>query len=280
MMTLIILNQQVLDPVAIELGPFSIRWYAIIIVIAIIVADWMIRREGVRKGYDPETLFDLLFPAIIIGGVGARLYYVIFRWDYYRQHLDEIIAIWQGGIAIYGFIIGAVLTLIYLCRRRHLNVIEILDMMAPALLLAQAIGRWANFINQEAYGTAIARDQLSPYLPNWLIEQMYIQGNYHHPTFLYESAWSLVGVVALVFLRQKPNTLLEGEIIGLYGLWYALGRVWIEGLRTDSLYLGPLRVSQWLSVIIIIASIIWIIYRRKNRSETPYYTEHRQGGWL
>lgn len=269
-------NVAVINPVAIELGPLSIRWYALIIVVGIIIADGMIRREGKRKGYSEETLFDLLLPAILIGGIGARLYYVLFRLDFYLARPDQIIAIWNGGIAIYGFVIAGFATLFYLCRKRHLNTLEIFDIMAPALLMAQGIGRWANFTNQEAHGGPVAREVLEGfYLPHFIIEQMNIQGTYYHPTFLYESLWSFVGVILLLILRSRPKLLLEGEVIAGYAIWYGLGRIWIEGMRTDSLYLGPLRISQGVSMILVMAGIWFIVKRRQQITPIPYYTDHR-----
>lgn len=265
-----------IDPVAFELGPIEIRWYAIIIVLGIIVADFMIRREGQRKGYDEDTLFDILFPAILIGGVGARLYYVLFRLDYYLANPGQIIAIWNGGMAIYGFVIVGFLTIYYLSRKRKLNSIELFDIMAPGLLMAQSIGRWANFMNQEAHGGPVSRSFLeSLMLPEFIIEQMNIQGTYYHPTFLYESLWSLIGVIGLLFIRQKPKFALEGEIIAGYAIWYGLGRMWIEGMRTDSLYFGPLRISQWVSVILVILGVWFVLKRRKQEGRIPYYTDNR-----
>lgn len=265
-----------IDPVAFELGPIEIRWYAIIIVLGIIVADFMIRREGQRKGYDEDTLFDILFPAIIIGGIGARLYYVLFRLDYYLANPGQIIAIWNGGMAIYGFVIVGFLTIYYLSRKRNLNSIELFDVMAPGLLMAQSIGRWANFMNQEAHGGPVSRSFLENLmLPEFIIEQMNIQGTYYHPTFLYESLWSLIGVIGLLFIRQKPKFALEGEIIAGYAIWYGLGRMWIEGMRTDSLYFGPLRISQWVSVILVILGVWFVLKRRKQEGLIPYYTDNR-----
>lgn len=265
-----------IDPVAFELGPIEIRWYAIIIVLGIIVADFMIRREGERKGYNEDDLFDLLFPAILFGGVGARLYYVLFRLDYYLAHPDQIIAIWNGGMAIYGFIIVGFLTIYYLSRKRNMNTLELFDIMAPALLMAQSIGRWANFMNQEAHGGPVARSFLEDLmLPEFIIEQMNIQGTYYHPTFLYESVWSLIGVLGLLFIRQKPKLALEGEIIAGYAIWYGLGRMWIEGMRTDSLYFGPLRISQWVSMVLVILGVWFVVKRRRKEGLVPYYTDNR-----
>lgn len=252
-----------INPEAFNIGGWSVRWYGLIIGAGIIVAYFLFNREGNRKGIDENTTLDLIFWTVMIGFIGARLYYVLFRLDYYLANPSLIIQIWQGGLAIYGGIIAGVFTLIVLSRRYQLPMMTVLDIAAPSVLAAQAIGRWGNFINQEAYGGPVARDFLeSLFLPEFIIEQMNVNGTYHHPTFLYESLWNIIGVVLLLILRRKPRFFRQGEVAGSYLIWYGIGRAFIEGLRTDSLYLGSLRVSQWLSVLLVIGSAALIIYRR------------------
>lgn len=252
-----------INPEAFNIGGWSVRWYGLIIGAGIIVAYFLFNREGNRKGIDENTTLDLIFWTVMIGFIGARLYYVLFRLDYYLANPSLIIQIWQGGLAIYGGIIAGVFTLIVLSRRYQLPMMTVLDIAAPSVLAAQAIGRWGNFINQEAYGGPVARDFLeSLFLPEFIIEQMNVNGTYHHPTFLYESLWNIIGVVLLLILRRKPQFFRQGEVAGSYLIWYGIGRSFIEGLRTDSLYLGSLRVSQWLSVLLVIGSAALIIYRR------------------
>lgn len=262
-----------IDPEAFNIGGWSVRWYGLIIGLGIVVAYFLFNREGKRKGIDENTTLDLIFWTVMIGFIGARLYYVLFRLDYYLANPGQIIQIWQGGLAIYGGIIAGVITLIVLSRRYQLSMMTVLDIAAPSVLAAQAIGRWGNFMNQEAHGGPVAREFLeSLFLPEFIIEQMNINGVYHHPTFLYESLWNIIGVALLLVLRRKSNFFRQGEVAASYLIWYGVGRAFIEGLRTDSLYLGSLRVSQWLSVLSVIASIALIIYRRTQvYPPVPYY---------
>lgn len=266
-----------LDPVALELGPLRIQWYAIFIVLAILVAEWMLKREGQRKGLDPDKLFDIMFWSILLGFVGARLYYVVFQWDYYRAHLGQIIAIWNGGIAIYGGVLAGIVTIYVMCRRLEVSFPTTLDVAAPALLMAQAIGRWGNFMNQEAHGGPVSRDFLQGLgLPHFIIEQMQIQGTYYHPTFLYESLWNLLGVGVILALRRKDQLLKQGDLAALYAIWYGTGRFFIEGMRTDSLMLGSLRVSQWVSLAFALLGTAFMAYQHMIDREGPYYTEDRK----
>lgn len=251
-----------IHPVAIQLGPIPIHWYGLIIGAGIVIAFVLGTIEGNKRGLPKDTFTDLLIWAIPISIISARLYYVIFQWDYYSQHPNEIIAIWQGGIAIHGALIGAVITAIVFARKRGLSFWKIADIAAPSIILAQAIGRWGNFINQEAHGGPVTREFLeSLHLPDFIINQMYINGVYYHPTFLYESLWNLLGFIVLLFLRRV--NLRRGEIFLSYVIWYSVGRACIELLRTDSLMLGPIRQATFLSIILIIGAIILWIYRRK-----------------
>ncbi len=176
---------------------------------------------------------------------------------YYSKHLDEIIRIWDGGIAIYGSLIGALAVIIWYCRKHFISVWLMLDVAAPpTVILAQAIGRWGNFMNQEAFGQVTTLKFLQGlHLPEWIINQMNITGMYRQPTFLYESVWSLLGFVVLMTLRHNPHLFKQGEVFLTYVAWYSFGRFFVEGMRTDSLMLGGLRISQILSVILFIGAI-------------------------
>lgn len=260
-----------IDPIAFRLFDWPVHWYGLIIGLGIVIAYWMIIKEAKRKFLDEEKVSDIIFWTIIMGFIGARIYYVLFRFDYYLANPTHIFSIWEGGIAIYGGILAGLVTIFVLSRRYHLSFITMLDIMAPAVLLAQAIGRWGNFINQEAYGYAVERSFLERlFLPEWLINQMEVNGIYYHPTFLYESLWSTIGVIVLLCLRHRPKLLKEGEVAARYLLWYGIGRLVIEGMRTDSLYLGPLRVSQVVAVLFIFVSATYI-FRVKNNSSVLYY---------
>lgn len=264
-----------IDRIAFNIGGWPVHWYGLIMGLCIMIAYGVFSREGKRKGIDEETLFNILFWLVIIGYIGARLYYVLFRFEHYLANPAQILMIWQGGIAIYGGIIAGSLTLYVMGKRSRLNPVTLFDITAPAIMLAQVIGRWGNFVNQEAYGGIVSRTFLERlFLPNVIIEQMLINGEYHHPTFLYESVWNLLGLVLLLSLRRKKQFFRQGEVAASYIIWYGVGRAFIEGMRTDSLYLGPLRVSQWLSMLLVVAGLVFVIYRRtQSYPEIPYYEE-------
>lgn len=251
-----------LDRVAVQLGPFPIYWYGVIIGTAVLLGLWLATREGERLGIPKDTFIDLVLIAVPIAIVCARAYYVIFEWDYYSQNPSQIINIRQGGLAIHGGLIGAVLTGIVFAKVRGLSFWKLADIAAPSILLGQAIGRWGNFMNQEAHGGEVTRQFLENlHLPQFIVNQMYIDGVYYHPTFLYESLWNFAGVILLLFLR-KAN-LRRGELFFTYLTWYSIGRFFVEGLRTDSLMLGPLRIAQVVSIVLILVSIIFVVVRRK-----------------
>ena len=260
-----------MNPVALQLGPISIRWYAICIVSGLILAVYLSMKEAPRKKIDPDAIIDFILIAFPLAIVGARLYYVFFEWGYYSQHLGEIFAIWNGGIAIYGGLLTGALVLYLFSRRRLIEPIDFLDIAAPSVMIAQSIGRWGNFFNQEAYGAAV---KSLNYLPSFIRDQMYIDGSYRQPTFLYESIWNLLGFLLILILRRKPQFLRQGEVTAFYLIWYGFGRMIIEGMRTDSLMFAGLRVSQWLSMILILVGLAIIIYQR--RKKAPYYVETKE----
>ena len=260
-----------MNPVALQLGPISIRWYAICIVSGLILAVYLSMKEAPRKKIDPDAIIDFILIAFPLAILGARLYYVIFEWGYYSQHPGEIFAIWNGGIAIYGGLLAGALVLYLFSRRRLIEPIDFLDIAAPSVMIAQSIGRWGNFFNQEAYGAAV---KSLNYLPSFIRDQMYIDGSYRQPTFLYESSWNFLGFLLILILRRKPQFLRQGEITAFYLIWYGFGRMIIEGMRTDSLMFAGLRVSQWLSMILILVGLAIIIYQR--RKKAPYYVEAKE----
>lgn len=253
-----------IDPVAFSIGSIEVRWYGILIASGIVLAYFVGQREAVKRGLPDDFLADMLIWAIPISIICARLYYVGMKWEYYGANPEKIIQIWNGGIAIHGALIGAVITAFIFCRSRGISFLKVADIVAPSLLIGQIIGRWGNFMNQEAFGGPVSRAFLENLmLPNWIIEQMYIQdlGTYVHPTFLYESLWNVLGLIILLVLR-KVN-LHRGEIFFSYMIWYSIGRFYIEGMRTDSLYLvGELRSAQVVSFLAIVIGIVAIIYRR------------------
>ena len=253
---------QPIDPIAIAFGPLQVHWYGVIIGLAIILALYIAVRETEKRGLDKDVFMDLMLWAIPIAILSARLYYVIFEWNYYSQNPGEIIAIWNGGLAIHGALIGGVITAIVFTKKKKVSFWQLVDIAAPSIILGQAIGRWGNFINQEAHGGEVTRAFLENLqLPEFIINQMYINGAYYHPTFLYESIWNFVGFILLILLR-KVN-LRRGEMFLSYVIWYSVGRFFIEGMRTDSLMLTEsLRMAQTISAVLIIAAVVVLLYRR------------------
>lgn len=258
------LSLMALDPIAFSIGPLTVRWYGLLIVSGIILAYFVAQKEAVKRGLGEDFMSDLLIWAIPISIISARIYYVAMKWDFYSANPGKIIQIWEGGIAIHGALIGAFITAYVFCRAKNVSFLKVADITAPSILIGQIIGRWGNFMNQEAYGGNVSREFLEGLmLPNWMIEQMYIQElqSYVHPTFLYESMWNVVGLIILLVAR-KINWH-RGEIFFVYLVWYSIGRFFIEGLRTDSLYLiGDLRSAQVVSILAIVVGLSAIIYRR------------------
>ncbi|HDD7422894.1 TPA: prolipoprotein diacylglyceryl transferase [Staphylococcus aureus] len=250
-----------IDPVAFNLGPLSVRWYGIIIAVGILLGYFIAQRALVKAGLHKDTLVDIIFYSALFGFIAARIYFVIFQWPYYAENPSEIIKIWHGGIAIHGGLIGGFIAGVIVCKVKNLNPFQIGDIVAPSIILAQGIGRWGNFMNHEAHGGPVSRAFLEQlHLPNFIIENMYINGQYYHPTFLYESIWDVAGFIILVNIRKHLKL---GETFFLYLTWYSIGRFFIEGLRTDSLMLtSNIRVAQLVSILLILISISLIVYRR------------------
>lgn len=243
-----------INPIAFEIGPFSVRWYGLLIAGAILLGTVIALREVRRKNIDEDDFLNIIIYGTLIGFLFARIYYVIFNWNYYSQFPGEIPAIWHGGLAIHGGLIGAVLTGIVYTRIKDISFWQIADIVAPSLILGQAIGRWGNFFNQEAYGYEVSPDKVP-----WA---MFIDGAYRHPTFLYESIWNFSIFVLLVLIRNK-EWVKRGEVFLGYLALYSAGRVIIEGFRTDSLMLGPLRVAQVMSLLLILGAVALMWWRRR-----------------
>lgn len=254
------------SPVAFNFFGISVYWYAVIIVSGIVLAVWLSSKEALKVGMKEDDVIDFMLWGLPSAIVGARLYYVIFQWQDYVNNPIEIILTRNGGLAIYGGLIGGGIALLLFSRSRFISTWTFLDIAAPSVILAQGIGRWGNFMNHEAFGPETTRSFLeSIHLPKFIIDNMNIDGAYRQPTFLYESVWNVLGFVVLIFLRKKQNFLKEGEVFLSYIIWYAFGRFFIEGMRTDSLYVfGVLRVSQLLSLLLFFGGIILLVIRRKN----------------
>ena len=272
-----------IDPVALHIG-HGIYWYGIIIALGFVLAILFCSRRADRYGINRDRLYDMLIIATPLSIIGARLYYVIFYLDLYKTASGGIdfkraIAIWDGGLAIYGGVIVAVLTVVFFCRHHKIRVGAMLDLGCMGLLIGQMIGRWGNFINREAFG---AETTLPWRMGLWESAGHMIEV---HPTFLYESLWNLVGLLLIVLVIEKYRRF-DGENFLFYLFWYGLGRAWIEGLRTDSLYLfdwtlfgEPIRVSQMLSVVLCVTAAVLLIVQLfvKKRDPADLYVNQLQG---
>ena len=259
-------NAPSLNRVFIEIGSWPIYWYGVIIATGAFLGLYIATKESNRLGLKKDTMVDLVVFAIPVAILFARLYYVIFEWEQYAGGpWWKVFAVWEGGLAIHGALIGAVLTAVVFAKVRKVPFWKLADIAAPSLILGQAIGRWGNFMNQEAHGgpmSEAAYENFHQYLPDFIMNQMCIDGVMYYPTFLYESFWNILVFVLLMYLRRKNP--LRGEVFLTYVMTYSIGRFFIEGMRTDSLYvIGELRTAQLLSVILIITALALMIYRRK-----------------
>lgn len=255
----------------ISLGFIEIHIYSICIFLGIIAGGKLATKEAQRWNIPKDFITNLIFWIIIFGIIGARIYYVLFNLDYYSNNIKEIFMIWKGGLAIHGAIIAAIIFLIYYAKKYKIKIINLLDILSPGLLLGQAIGRWGNFFNGEAHGPVTSLEHLqNMHLPDFIINGMYINGNYYIPSFLYESLWCLLGVIILLFFRRRQYRKI-GEPFSFYLIWYAIGRFFIEIMRTDSLMLGTLKIAQIISIIMLITGIILIIkYRKGSKFDNLY----------
>ena len=260
------------DPIAIHIG-HGIYWYGIILACAMLAGLFLCMKQAKRFGLTEDNVLDLVLWAVPCCILGSRIYYVIFYLDLYRNadgSLDwgRIIAIWDGGLAIYGTVIAGVIVVLIFTKVKKLRFAAMTDLAAMGLLLGQIIGRWANFINREAFG---GLTDLPWRMRLWVSASQYIEV---HPTFLYESLWNLVGLLLMLFVVTKGRRF-DGENTWFYFLWYGLGRAWIEGLRTDSLYLfdwtfmgQPIRVSQALSLVMVVVAAFMLFYNIKIKKRT------------
>ncbi len=243
-----------MDPIAFSIFGVDVAWYGILISLGILfgimVATYRARQEGLYN----DVIVDMSLVAIPMAIIGARAYYVIFSWDYYSQNPDQILNIRQGGLAIHGGIIFGVLAGYLFCKYKNIKFWKLADIVAPSIILGQAIGRWGNFINQEAHGG-----------PTNLPWGIMVDGVKVHPTFLYESLWNFGVFIFLLFYSKKKKY--NGHIFVLYLILYSIARFFIEGLRTDSLMFGSFRVAQLISIAIIIGTIIigQILRKKQNK---------------
>lgn len=271
-----------LNRVAFSVGPFTVYWYGIIVMVGILLGVLFAVHQGKKMGIDPNKMLDVLIYSIVAGLVGARIYYVAFSWDYYSQHPAEIIRIWEGGIAFYGGVIGALICGAVLCHRWKLPLVQGMDAALGGLLLGQSIGRWGNFVNIEAFGgyfkgtLRMVSPAIDAYfhtypekLAGFTVEKVLSMTEIPvHPTFFYESVWTMLGFLFIVW--YTPRRKFYGELSMFYFAWNGMGRLVIEALRTDSLMYGTYRVSQLLAAVMLaISCIMWSQARKliKNREK-------------
>ncbi|MDD4080343.1 MAG: prolipoprotein diacylglyceryl transferase [Eubacteriales bacterium] len=238
----------------------ALNLYGLAIALGVAAAIFYMSRQEAALGLPRDTGIDVALYAVPLAVIVSRLYFVAFTWDDYKDDLLKILRIWEGGVAIYGGIIGGALGVFILSRRRRLPFVALADLVAPALILGQAIGRWGNFFNQEAYGYVVS-DPALQFFPL----AVFADGSWHMATFFYESLWNLAGFVFIHINRKRFLLKGRGMLFAWYLIWYGLGRMVIEGLRTDSLMWGSLRISQVLSVWLVIAAGIWVLRRTRGK---------------
>lgn len=259
-------------PVFFEIGPIALRWYGFLIASAVLIGITLSQYLAKRRNINPDLIGDVAIWIIISAIVGARIYYVLFQWQEYVNRPGDMIAIWKGGIAIHGAIIGGTLAAAIFARLNRISLWQLMDVFVPSVALGQAIGRWGNFFNSEAFG----RPTNLPwklFIPPSRRPPEYLQYDYFHPTFLYESIWNLLVFCGLMYLffwgLRRPERLKIGTLTLIYFITYSLGRFWIEGLRTDSLMLGPLRIAQVVSIVGVILGTLGLIWLYRRRRPLP-----------
>ena len=251
------LGIEINPPSSFDIGNYSIHFYGILIALGLVLAVIYGLRRRQQFGLSEDDIMDGVLCIVPFAIICARLYYCAFSWDTYAANPISILYIWEGGLAIYGGVIGAALGIVVYCRVKKLNVFALLDLVSTGFLIGQSIGRWGNFMNREAFGSPT-----ESFLRMGLYNRITNAYEYYHPTFLYESLWNAIGFVLLHTLSKKRQY--DGQIALGYVAWYGLGRTLIEGLRMDSLYWGPFRVSQLLAAISCVAAagmLAWLAFR-------------------
>ncbi len=244
--------------VALDFGFIQIYWYSIFILLGILIGSVVAYIEIKKKKIDVDFYINLLFYGIVFGLIGARVYYCLFNLDYFLANPLQIFEVWNGGLAIHGGIIVAVLFFIYYCRKYKQNTLKIIDVSVVGLIIGQAIGRWGNFFNQEVYGMITTKDALlNQGVPEFIVDGMFIDGAYRQPVFLYEIIWNVVGFIAMLIIR-KYRYLKVGQLTGFYLMWYSAGRFVIEAFRNSSyiLMIGPFKIAQLTSVLLFVIGLV------------------------
>ena len=244
----------------------DIHYYSLFILLGVIIAYFLIMREAKKQKIDTIFMDNTIFYGLLFGILGARIHYVLFNLDYYLNNLSEIYKVWHGGLAIHGGIILGSIFVYFYSKKHKQSFIKLTDIILPGVILAQGIGRWGNFFNQEAYGSLVSKELLEKlFIPKFVIEGMHINGNYYLPTFYIESILCILGFIIMLIIRKYSNK--KGYITSFYLIWYGIIRFIIEYFRLDSLMIGNIKVAMVISVILIISGIILLIIQRRNKEE-------------
>lgn len=264
-----------MSAIFLDLGVIQIYWYSVILFIAFLIGGFLALNESKRWKISEDFMINLFFYLIPIALIGARLYYVLFNIEYYSNDIISIFKIWEGGLAIHGGIIVSLIFIIFYTKKYKVSTLRITDILVVSLIIGQAIGRWGNFMNGEAYGPATTLSFLQNlHLPEFIINGMNIGGTYYHPTFLYESLWCLIGFIILLILRRNKYTKI-GMPTSFYLVWYGIGRFLVEGLRQDSLMFSNIRVAQLVSLVFIVVGIFMFLKLRKGSVFQNKYNDER-----
>lgn len=251
--------------VLLDLGFIEIYWYSVCIFLGVLCGSILIFNEAKKRKLNLEFLSNLIFFGIIFALIGARLYYCLFKFDYYSKYPLEILEVWQGGLAIHGGIILGGLFILFYCLKYKVKFFKITDILVPGVIVGQAIGRWGNFFNKEAFGKLIVSENPLGNYPEFIRNQMYITEGvevpgYYQPTFLYESIWNMIGLVILLVVRKICKGMKVGQLTGLYFMWYSLGRFFIESLRSDSLMIGDtIKTAQVVSILLFVFGLVLFV---------------------
>lgn len=252
-----------MNPNIITIGSLEVKWYSFLLLLAFSIGFIIVMKQRDKVNLTKTEMLDMLFYLIIVSIVGARVYYVVFNLDYYISNPIDIIKIWEGGLAIHGGILFGIIYLFVYCRHKKIKILNMTDIIVPALVLGQAIGRWGNFFNQEAFGPITTYEQLkSLHIPNFVINGMYINHHYYHPTFFYESLFCLfIFIVLILLIKLKLNK--RGICTSIYLILYGIERFFMEGLRQDSLMFFNFKVARIVSIIMIIIGICILFFNKK-----------------
>lgn len=247
--------------VVLSLGPLSITWYALLIITGALIAYLFSKQRMIKRGYPDFPFSDFFINVLFIGIIGARIWYVIFMYqELYAANPIDIFKIYEGGLAIQGGVIAALIYSVYYMKKHNVDILKAGDAIMPTVLIAQALGRWGNFVNQEAFGQIISEEQINAlHLPEFIKDGMYIGGAYRQPTFLYESVLNILGFILIAYVLSRFLKK-DGCQFAMYFIWYGITRFIVESFRSDSLMLGSLKMAQVTSVAFIIIGVAGIIY--------------------